>query len=209
VKILAVFMLLYSGVVMAIEEPEFKIESKSENYEVRSYGPVLVAETTVEADFESAGNQAFRILAGYIFGGNQSKTKIAMTAPVNQKAASEKIEMTAPVTQAKGPSGFLVQFTMPKVYSLETLPIPNDSRVQLRQIPARKIAVYGYSGSWSESRYNEKLASFREELKRDGRVVAGEPVLARFDSPFRLWFLRRNEIWIEVKEKSESSDRKE
>jgi uncharacterized protein YigE (DUF2233 family) len=50
-------MLLYSGVVMAIEEPEFKIESKSENYEVRSYGPVLVAETTVEADFESAGNQ--------------------------------------------------------------------------------------------------------------------------------------------------------
>jgi hypothetical protein len=132
-----------------------------------------------------------------------------MTAPVNQKAASEKIEMTAPVTQAKGPSGFLVQFTMPKVYSLETLPIPNDSRVQLRQIPARKIAVYGYSGSWSESRYNEKLASFREELKRDGRVVAGEPVLARFDSPFRLWFLRRNEIWIEVKEKSESSDRKE
>jgi hypothetical protein len=202
-------MLLYSGVVMAIEEPEFKIESKSENYEVRSYGPVLVAETTVEADFESAGNQAFRILAGYIFGGNQSKTKIAMTAPVNQKAASEKIEMTAPVTQAKGPSGFLVQFTMPKVYSLETLPIPNDSRVQLRQIPARKIAVYGYSGSWSESRYNEKLASFREELKRDGRVVAGEPVLARFDSPFRLWFLRRNEIWIEVKEKSESSDRKE
>jgi len=110
--------------------------------------------------------------------------------------------MTAPVTQTKGPSGFLVQFTMPKKYTLETLPTPDDSRVLLRQLPARKIAVYRYSGSWSESRYNEKLANFRDELKGNGVITTGEPVLARFNSPFQLWFLRRNEIWIEVKEKS-------
>ena len=193
---------------MATEEPDYSVESKSANYEIRSYGPILVAETKVEADFENAGNQAFRILAAYIFGANQSKTKIAMTAPVNQKIVSEKIEMTAPVTQTRGPSGFLVQFTMPKKYSMETLPIPNDSRVQLRQLPARKIAVYRYSGSWSESRYNEKLASFRDELKNDGIVTAGDPVLARYNSPFQVWFLRRNEIWIEVKEKTPKSERK-
>lgn len=193
---------------MAIEEPEYKVESKSANYEIRSYGPVLVAETKIEADFENAGNQAFRILAGYIFGANQSKEKIAMTAPVNQEAASEKIEMTAPVTQTRGSSGFLIQFTMPKKYSLETLPKPNDSRVLLRQQPARKVAVYRYSGSWSESRYNEKLASFREELKKDGVSIVGEPVLARYNSPFQLWFLRRNEIWIEVEEKTSDSEHK-
>lgn len=184
---------------MAIEEPDYTVQVKGENYEIRSYGPVLVAETKVDADFENAGNQAFRILAGYIFGANQSKTKIAMTAPVNQAAVSEKIEMTAPVTQSKGSSGFLVQFTMPKKYSLQTLPIPNDNRVQLRQLPARKMAVYRYSGSWSESRYSKKLEIFREELKKDGVVTSGDPVLARYNSPFQLWFLRRNEIWIEVK----------
>lgn len=184
---------------MAIEEPEFTVETKTAHYEIRKYGPIVVAETKIESDFESAGNQAFRILAGYIFGANKSKTKIAMSAPVNQEAASEKIDMTAPVTQAKGTTGFLVQFTMPKQYTLETLPTPIDPRVQLRQVSARKVAVYNYSGSWSESRYNEKLASFKEDLKRDHVETLGEPVLARFNSPFQLWFLRRNEIWIEVR----------
>ncbi len=190
---------------MAIEEPDYIVESKAKNYEIRSYGSVVVAETRIESDFENAGNQAFRILAGYIFGANKSKTKIEMTAPVNQEKASEKIEMTAPVTQSKAITGFLVQFTMPKKYNLETLPIPNDSRVQLRQLPARKMAVYRYSGSWSELRYNEKLASFRNDLKSNGVETTGEPVLARYNSPFQLWFLRRNEIWLEVKDKSKIS----
>lgn len=184
---------------MAIEEPAFTIASKAAHYEIRNYGAIVVAETKVDANFGDAGNQAFRILAGYIFGENKSKTKIAMTAPVSQKAASEKIEMTAPVTQTKSDSGFIVQFTMPKTYTLETLPTPNDARVQLRQLPAKKVAVFSYSGSWSESRYSQKLAEFNQELKKDNIKIIGEPTLARFNSPFQLWFLRRNEIWIEVK----------
>lgn len=184
---------------MAIEEPSYTVDSKATGYEIRKYAPVLVAEIRIDAGFEQAGGQAFRILAGYIFGANKSKTKIAMTAPVNQTTASEKIEMTAPVTQTKGASGFWVQFTMPSEYTLETLPVPDDSRVQLRQIPARKIAVYRYSGSWSESNYKEKLSDFQAMLKRDGVPVVGEPVLARYNSPFSLWFLRRNEIWFELK----------
>ncbi len=193
---------------MAIEEPEFQIVSKTEDYEVRRYGAVLVAETKVDASFEDAGNKAFRILADYIFGGNKSKTKIAMTAPVNQtanqtvnqsaSAASEKIAMTALVSQSKISSGYLVQFTMPKTYTLETLPTPNDARVELRSIPARTVAVYSYSGSWSEERYQNKLATFLEALKKNGVQPVGEPVLARFNSPFQLWFLRRNEIWLEI-----------
>lgn len=194
------WIILFLGVAMAIEEPEFKIEAKGTDYEVRSYGPVIVAETQVEADFETSGNQAFKILAGYIFGGNQSRTQIAMTAPVNQQRVSEKIEMTAPVTQRKAASGFFVQFTMPKKYTLETLPTPNDPRVQLRLIPSRKVAVYTYSGSWSESRYQEKLKIFKENLQKDLRPFDGEPVLARYNSPFQLWFLRRNEIWLELKD---------
>ncbi len=187
---------------MAIEEPSYTIISKTESYEIRKYGPILVAETKVDGDFENAGNQAFKILAGYIFGANTTKTKIAMTAPVSQTAVvkSEKIEMTAPVTMNKSPNGFLVQFTMPKSYSIETLPIPNDKKVEIKQIPARTVAVFSYSGSWSESRYNEKLEEFQMELKKNAIRTTGEPILARYNSPFQIWFLRRNEILIEILE---------
>ena len=141
---------------MAIQEPPYSVESRTPYYEVRNYEATLVAETTVYSSFDDSGNQAFRILADYIFGNNKSKSKIAMTAPVSQQTASEKIAMTAPVSQTKSASGYVVQFTMPKEFTLDTLPLPVDNRVHLRQIPARKVAVYLYSGSWSETRYKKK-----------------------------------------------------
>lgn len=178
------FFIFLTGAAMAIEEPEFIVDAKTDQYEIRKYGPILLAETKVKADFEDAGNQAFRILAAYIFGANKSKIKIAMTAPVSQQ---------------KGTSGFLVQFTMPKKYTLDTLPTPDDPRVVLWQQPSRKVAVYTYSGSWSESRYQKMLGNFRGVLEKDGVKTVGDPVLARYNSPFQLWFLRRNEIWLELK----------
>ena len=186
------------GVSMATQEPTFVLESKKENYEIRKYKSMLVAETKIVAQFDDAGSKAFKILADYIFGNNKSKLKLEMTAPVTQQSQSEKIEMTAPVSQIKTQEGFLVQFTMPEKYTLETIPVPNDLRVELRVIPERLIAVYSYSGSWSESRYEEKLSEFQKALKADGIQVIGEPVFARFNSPFQLWFLRRNEIWLEI-----------
>jgi len=195
----AVFLvLLLAGSAMATEEPKYTVRSRSENFETRDYPKILVAETLVEADFEDAGNRAFRILADYIFGNNKLKRKMDMTAPVSQRASSEKIAMTAPVSQVKGQNGFLVQFTMPANYTIETLPEPIDPRVQIRELAARTVAVYEYSGSWSESRFKEKLAHFRSELKKAGITPIGEPVFARFNSPFTLWLLRRNEIWFEV-----------
>jgi hypothetical protein len=187
-------LLTLTGEAMAIEEPEYKILSQSEEIEVRQYGSTVVAETQVTADFEGAGNQAFRILAGYIFGGNQSKTKISMTAPVVQ----EKVSKPTRVSQSTSPLGYRVQFTMPKQYTLTTLPVPDDTRVELKQLPPRKVAVFAYSGSWSEEHYLEKLSTFKIALEKGKLRTKGEPTLARFNSPFQLWFLRRNEIWIEV-----------
>lgn len=182
---------------MGVEEPKYKIESKNELYEIRIYDATLVAETNVDEDFENAGNRAFRILADYIFGNNSSQNKIAMTAPVAQ-AKSEKIEMTAPVNLSKSSKGYLVQFTMPDKYTLDNIPKPNNDLVKIREIPKRKVAVFKYSGSWSESRYQKKLAEFVAALAKDNIKTIGEPIFARFNSPFQLWFLRRNEIWLEV-----------
>lgn len=196
-KIVFLFAMFSLGVVMAIEEPKYTVETQKDLYEIRNYTETLVAETVIDASFDKAGNQAFKILADYIFGNNTSQTKIEMTAPVSQ-VKSEKIEMTAPVNLSKAEKGFLVQFTMPAKFNMQTIPQPNDKRVQIRSIPKRKVAVFRYSGSWSEQRYKEKLAQFMSALQKDNIKTIGEPIFARFNSPFQLWFLRRNEIWLEV-----------
>lgn len=121
-----------------------------------------------------------------------------MTAPVSQQVASEKIAMTAPASQAKKGTGFLVQFTMPQEFTMETLPEPNDPRVHILEIPERKVAVYRYSGTWSEERYLENLKKFVSVLEQSGVVTTGEPLFARYNPPFMPWFLRRNEILFEV-----------
>jgi effector-binding domain-containing protein len=183
---------------MAIEEPAFTVEFKAEDYEVRKYEAFMVAETKINANFEDAGNKAFKILAAYIFGDNTAKSKIAMTAPVTQKV-SEVIAMTAPVTQLKTPDGYLVHFTMPKKYTEKTLPKPNDNRVKIVKIPGRRVAVYKYTGSWSESHFRDSLKKFKAQLEKNKIQTVGEPILARFNSPFQIWFLRRNEIWLDLK----------
>lgn len=192
---------LLAGVAMAVEEPKYTVESKSGAYEIRAYPATLVAETRVDSSFSDAGNAAFRILAGYIFGDNKSKAKIDMTAPVSQKAASEKIAMTAPVSQVAASGGYLVQFAMPASYTLETLPQPNDTRVTLREVPARRVAVIRYRGGWSEKLYLENLNKLQAGMKKDGLSVTAEPVWFRYDPPFQLWFLRRNEIAYELPNK--------
>lgn len=202
-QLLLSFFALFFGhsTALAIEEPKV-IESKEyKDFVVRSYGSMIVAQTEVNEEFDDAGSKAFRVLADFIFGNNTAQAKISMTAPVIQQSArSEKIAMTAPVIQSKSASGYVVQFTMPAAYTRDTLPQPNDTRVKIVEIPARKIAVFSYSGSWSQTRFNEKLAEFKAALAKEKIVTVGEPTFARFNSPWQLPFFRRNEIWLEVSE---------
>jgi hypothetical protein len=191
-------VLLLSGrSAMAIEEPAYTVVTRYEDFEVRRYGPCIVAETLVDADLEEAGNQAFGILAGYIFGKNKGGGRISMTAPVVQTPV--KIAMTAPVVQTAASSGMSVQFIMPSSWTLETLPQPLDSRVKLREVPERTVAVISYSGFWTEARYREYLDKLVTALAREKLAWTGEPLWARYNPPLMPWFLRRNEIWLELK----------
>ncbi len=179
---------------MAIEEPRYSVVRSYDVFEVRRYEGYLVAETTVRASADGAANQGFRILADYIFGGNKGARKIEMTAPVAQ--ASTKIAMTAPVAQSASGDAFVIEFAMPSQWTLETLPEPLDARVRLRAVPARTLAVIRYSGTWSQSRYEEHLKKLQDALVQAGLRWQGEPVWARFDPPWKPWFMRRNEIWL-------------
>ena len=193
----ALLILLLAMPTHAIEEPTYTVVQKTEVFEVRQYAPYLVAEVVVPGPASEAGSQGFSLLGGYIFGKNKGERKLEMTAPVTQQAAPPvKLEMTAPVTQAAAPGGFLVQFVMPNGYTLATLPEPLDASVKLREVPAKRVAVIRFSGSWSQSLYEEKLQTLRGALAAAGMASAGEPVSSRYNSPFSLPFMRRNEVWL-------------
>jgi len=181
---------------MAIDEPRYTVARAYDVFEVRRYESSVEAETVVSAAAEEAGNQGFRILAGYIFGQNKGERKIEMTAPVAQTPT--KIAMTAPVAQSATSSGYVIQFTMPREWTLETLPEPIDSRVVLRAVPARTVSVLGCSGTWSQARYEDHLKTLRDALAQAGLHWHGEPIWARYDPPWKPWFWRRNEIWLEL-----------
>jgi len=183
----------------ANEEPDYEVIRKLDNVEVRQYAPYVVAEVVLNATADEAGNQAFPILAGYIFGKNKGEQKFAMTAPVTQSAVPVKMEMTAPVTQSAVAGGMRVQFVLPKGVTLASAPEPLDPRVQLRLVPAGQWATIRYSGTWSQSNYDEHLALLKAALDKAGVATQGEPVLARYNAPFTPWFLRRNEIWLAVR----------
>ena len=127
-----------------------------------------------------------------------------MTAPVNQSPtmkSGEKIKMTAPVVQTpqgKNKNTYVINFIMPSKYTLETLPVPEDQRIRLRQINKRLLAARTYSGTWSEKRYKKNEAALLEAVKAAGFTAVGEPIFARYNSPFTLWFLRKNEVLVEV-----------
>jgi SOUL heme-binding protein len=183
----------------AIEEPAYEVQRRiSDAVEVRLYAPYVVAEVTVQGSAEAAGNAAFPILAGYIFGKNQGERKLAMTAPVTQAAAPVKMAMTAPVTQAAAADGHVVQFVLPREVTLASAPVPLDPRVQVRQVPASRVAVIRYSGFWSQANYDEHLGQLQASLREAGVAWSGEPVLSRYNGPMTPWFLRRNEIWLTV-----------
>jgi hypothetical protein len=198
VALLGVSSLLVAKSAMAIEKAKYTVVEKEDDFEIRQYEPRIVAETYVEGDLEEVGDEGFRRLYGYISGDNQKKQSISMTAPVGQEAKSEKIAMTAPVGQEQKDNRWRITFLMPAEYTLETLPVPTDSRVKLVQDSGRLMAAIRYSGTWSEAGYEENEALLEEFIEKRALIKAGEPVWARYDPPFMPWFLRRNEVLIPI-----------
>jgi SOUL heme-binding protein len=204
---LLVLTLLQGCAVMArIEEPAFESIKKEGDFEVRQYRGFIVAETFVKGDMDAAGSEAFRAIAGYIFGGNisasaNSSEKIAMTAPVTmEKTTSEKIAMTAPVTMEKSADeNYRVHFVMPSQYTMQTLPKPVNPKVTLREVAAQKMAVIRFSGFSTDEKVRVKTEELTGWIDKQGLKIIGKLQFARYDPPMMPPFLRRSEIMIAVK----------
>ena len=189
-----------AGPVMATEEPRYTVTLKEGNFEVRDYPAMVAAEVNVTGDRAEASSASFKLLAGYIFGGNTKKQSITMTAPVTQAAAeSEKIAMTAPVLQTGQPGHWTVRFIMPSNFTLDTLPTPNDARVRLQPIAPARLAVVQFSGLAREDDIAAQTDLLTTFVTGHDMVALGKPVLARYNPPWTPWFMRRNEVMLPVR----------
>lgn len=194
------------GIRSGTEEPRYSVAGRVGDVEIRRYAPRLAAETTVPGDAYDARGEGFRRLAGYIFGGNQKRARIDMTAPVAQSTAGasaggERIAMTAPVAQApvaqaSGDGGWVIRFFLPA--ALSDPPAPNDARVRIVPVPEQTMAVLRFSGTAGEDVVASRRAALLAALSGTAWHPAGEPVTWFYDPPWTLPPLRRNEVAVPV-----------
>ena len=195
-------LLTIPGVAMATEEPTYTILNQSEDFELRRYDPQIVAETWVSGDQKEAGNKGFKVLADYIFGNNTApsgeSSKISMTSPV--KMQPQKIAMTAPVAMQEQDGKWRVRFVMPSKYTMQTLPKPNNSAVSLIEVPVQTYGVIKFSGFTGEQKVADKTQELKNWMQSQNLTLVADAEMARYDPPWTLPFMRRNEIMIKYQQ---------
>ena len=195
-----------TSTTMATETPQYTVVKEDGDFELRQYEPRIVAEVTVDGDLDAASGRGFRILADYIFGNNRPINNSVMTV---SPEAGTKISMTAPVTlEPVGANTTMtsarewrVEFTMPREYTMASLPRPNNDLIRIREIPARNYAAVRYSGMNTERRINGETDRLFNWVKGMGLVTAGPPELARYNPPWTLPIFRRNEILLPLSDR--------
>ena len=188
------------------EQQPYVVERALGDVEVRRYPRHVVAQTRVTASFDGAGSAAFRRLFNYIAGQNRATANIEMTAPVTQQGDSQKVAMTAPVTQSGSDGQYVVAFVLPADLTIDTAPEPTNPEVVLREVPERLSVAVTFSGRGSEQAFREHEAKLLATIEQAGLEPVGERRYARFDPPYKPWFLRRNEVVQDVREEDVRED---
>jgi hypothetical protein len=199
------------------ETPKYSVMQKDKEIELRLYPSYIQAEVDVDAkDYKSAIEQGFNILAGYIFGSNTSRQRIAMTIPV-QVSEPERIAMTAPVKVSQSAriamttpvtvrvnDTFTVAFIMPSEYSLDTLPLPKDNNIRFTPVPAQQMAAIRFTGYFRQDTITKNKERLGQWLAEKGLKTEGDYIIAGYNPPWVPGFLARNEVLIKIKESGKS-----
>jgi effector-binding domain-containing protein len=167
-----------------VETPRYEVVRRIDGVEVRKYPQMLLATARGDDDL-------FNILFRYISGANERSSKISMTSPV---ITPEQIAMTSPVVSQRDSMSFIV----PSSYNRDTVPKPTDPRISIEELPSRTLAVLRFSGLARSGTVDAKKKTLIETLTRNRLKIKGEVVLMRYNPPFTPWFLRRNEVAVEV-----------
>ena len=183
--ILSLIHLSSFSLMSQIENQNFTIISKIDEIEIREYSPVIYASVTIENEKKDQ-NSSFRILAGYIFGGNEENQKISMTAPVHMQE-----------NNIDGKKSSTMKFVMPEKYQMEDLAKPNDSRIEITKSNKKKYAAIKFSGYSNDSKIKNISEKLKNILKRKGISYENTPIYLGYDPPYKFWN-RRNEVLFEI-----------
>ena len=165
-----------------IEMYPYQVINKYEDFEIRKYEPRNFAYVKMPSDsYRNNSGNGFRVLAGYIFGGNENNQKIAMTSPV-------KMDMGDSMT---------MMFMVPDEYNLTDLPIPHDSKVQFKQEPEKVVAAISFGGWANDQKIRKYSAKLATHLKEAGIEHAESFSYLGYNPPYEV-LNRRNEIIVEV-----------
>ena len=189
------------GIRSFYEQPPYAVvERLDDAIEIRSYGPRLAVETTVESlDSHAAENAAFRLLLGYIAGANRGSSRFAMTAPVEQTSQPSLIAMTAPVQiTGKQSNRISMRFFLPGALAAKGAPEPLDNRVRIVEVAPSTLAVLRFAGGLTEDVEVGRSKELIDEVQRSRWKETGTPFLLAYDPPFTIPFLRRNEVAVAV-----------
>ena len=197
VAVLGIAAAAAGPILSMVEHPDYTVVTAERSIEVRDYAAMIAAEAEVKGERKPAIEEGFRLIAAYIFGANKPNAKIAMTAPVEQQA-KQTIAMTAPVTQQAAGNTWTVRFIMPKSWNMQSLPAPIDDRVKLVPLGAKRMVVIRFSGAADDALIAAKKSELLAYMREKKLAVSGEPVLAFYNPPWTLPFLRRNEIMLET-----------
>lgn len=174
---------LMSFISPKIEKQKYRVIKNEKEFEIRFYPPAIFATTRLSAkSYQELGSSGFRKIAGYIFGNNESSTKIAMTAPVHMDI-SEK--------------GSSMSFVMPSEYTLEKLPRPVDARVELHESPAVYMAAIEFGGYASEQKIKLYTTQLLQALTSKGIKTTGNPTYLGYNAPYE-FIGRKNEIVVAI-----------
>ena len=188
IVIYILFCLTAGGSDVASEEVYSELVEHNQIYEIRYYKPVLVAEVEYIGD-----NGGFGALFNYISGANN------LSSPQNNPSSSTKIEMTTPVTRFKQNNRNIMQFFLPKRFTLETAPLPTNPNVSIKLNDGGHFAVIRYSGRASEENFLRHSKLLVERLVLDEVEFLEPAIRATYNGPLTPPFMRRNEVMYKIK----------
>ncbi len=197
VSVLTAVMLSTRSEARTREIP-YQVKESAHSFEIREYGQRIVAEVEATGEREKALNDAFSTLAAYLFGKNKPQSHVELAKSIATSDSKAKLSMTVPVTTQTVGSGKTIRmrFFMPPEFTMDNLPIPDDKRVKVFELPPQKIAVLRFSGSARKFNFDRHLETLKKILESKGLTATGDPYEAYYNPPFTPIFLKRNEICI-------------
>tara|TARA_B100001750_G_C15513582_1_gene605383 strand:+ start:1581 stop:2168 length:588 start_codon:yes stop_codon:yes gene_type:complete len=185
---LLIIIITSLGHIMAIETPDYHLISKSGDFEIREYAPMVIARTEVKSAYKEATYTGFRRIANYIFGGNDKQLNITMTAPVISNRLEKNHEL------------YEVIFVMPKQHTLKSLPEPDLSNVYLEERKFGKVVSVSFGGWATKNRANHYKQILQNYMKSQSIDRIGDFMIAQYNSPWVIPPFRKNEIMVRIKE---------